>query len=112
MDKQRKKTQVGLDILRILGSDGYRIFTLKEALKASQDLNISPNSVTESLSLLKKNHWIEGIKKGVYAFTPDSGVSSPPHEFEVANALNSPSAISHWTAMHFHHLTQQTPNID
>ena len=25
-------------------------------------------------------------------------------------ALVTPSAISHWTAMHYHHVTQQTPN--
>lgn len=66
---------------------------------------------SEALSLLKKNRWIESLKKGVYAFTPESGLSTPPHKFEIAQALVFPSAISHWTAMHFHNLTQQTPNI-
>ena len=95
----------------MLASEGYRIFTYEDAVASAATAGVSEKYTSEALSHLKKNRWIEGLKKGIYAFTPESGLSTPPHEFEVAQALVFPSAISHWTAMHFHHLTQQTPNI-
>ncbi len=111
MGNRRKKTLVGLEMLRILASDGYRIFTSEEAMAAAASAGISEKYTPEALTLLKKNNWIESLRKGVYAFTPESGLFTPPHDFEIAQALVFPSAISHWTAMHFHGLTQQTPNI-
>ena len=47
------------------------------------------------------------LKRGVYAIAAHGTV---PHEFAVAMALVTPSAISHWTAMHYHHITEQTPH--
>jgi len=111
MDNPQKKTLVGLEILRVLASDGYRIFTYEDAIAAAGAAGVNEKYTPEALTILKKNGWIESLKKGVYAFRSKSGFSTPPHEFEVAQALVFPSAISHWTAMHFHHLTQQTPNI-
>lgn len=111
MSTQPKKTLAGLEILRILASDGYRIFTHQDAVAAAIEAGVNEKYTSEALTHLKKNKWIERLKKGLYAFTPESGLSTPPHEFEIAQALVSPSAISHWTAMHFHNLTQQTPNI-
>jgi len=35
--------------------------------------------------------------------------TSPVHEFEIAMALVAPAAISHWSAMHYHGLTDQAP---
>ena len=111
MDNPQKKTLAGLEILRLLASDGYRIFTFEDAVTSAKAAGVNEKYTSEALTLLKKNNWIESLKKGVYAFTIESGLSTPPHEFEIAQALVSLSAISHWTAMHFHHLTQQTPNI-
>ena len=110
MDNKNKRTLAGLEILRILASSGLRIFTFEDAVSSAHAAGVSEKYVSEALTLLKKNSWIESLKKGVYAFTPESGLSTAPHEFEIAQALVFPSAISHWTAMHFHHLTQQTPN--
>ncbi|MDP2599399.1 MAG: type IV toxin-antitoxin system AbiEi family antitoxin, partial [Deltaproteobacteria bacterium] len=33
----------------------------------------------------------------------------PAHEFDIAMALANPAAISHWSAMHHHSLTEQAP---
>jgi hypothetical protein len=35
---------------------------------------------------------------------------SPLHEFEIAMALVQPAAISHWSALNYHTLTEQTPD--
>jgi predicted transcriptional regulator of viral defense system len=34
---------------------------------------------------------------------------TPAHEFEIAMALVDPAAISHWSALHHHGLTEQAP---
>ena len=34
---------------------------------------------------------------------------TPAHEFEIAMALVHPSAVSHWSALHYHALTEQVP---
>ena len=33
----------------------------------------------------------------------------PAHEFEIATALVEPAAVSHWSALHYHGLTEQAP---
>lgn len=59
---------------------------------------------------MQKEGWISRLKRGLYALSSESGLGPAPHEFEIAMALVQPSAISHWTALHYHQLTQQIPN--
>lgn len=105
-----KKTTHGIYLLRRLANEGLRIFSTKEAKKFAIELGIRPAYVSEALHLLLKEGWVERVKQGVYAISGESGFGSHPHDFEIAMALVQPCAISHWTAMHYHHLTQQTPN--
>lgn len=105
-----KRTTVGVDLLRRLAVNGLRIFTVHQAQVVARELKVNPGYVAESLHHLFKNGWITRLKRGVYAFSADSGFAEPPHEFEIAMALMESCAISHWTAMHYHHLTQQAPN--
>jgi len=100
----------GIKLLRHLANDGLRIFTIDQAKESANLLGINPGYVTEALHYLLKGKWIVRLKRGLYAFGIDSGFGNHPHEFEISQALVPYSAISHWTAMHYHHLTQQTPN--
>ena len=111
MGDLKKRTLAGLEMLRVLASEGYRIFTFKDVASSALIAGVDVKYTAEALSHLKRNKWIMSLKRGVYAFTPESGLSYPPNELEIAQSLVITSAISHWTAMHFHHLTQQTPNI-
>lgn len=104
-----KNTLIGLDILRLLAVSGLKIFTVHQARVIAQKQGASPGYVVEALHYLQKGDWIIRIKRGVYALSSSSGYDAP-HEFAIAMALVSPCAISHWTAMHYHHLTQQSPN--
>jgi len=106
-----KHSVAGINILRRLTQDGLRIFTINQAKEVADQLKINREYVAEALHHLKKGNWIVRLKRGIYALSADSGFGDPPHEFEIAMALVSPCAISHWTAMHYHHLTQQAPNI-
>lgn len=106
-----KQSNIGLQLLRKIAQEGFRIFTIKNALEFAKELEISPSYIPEALHHLLNAGWIKRLKRGTYAFNEGAGFGSPPHDFEIAMALVEPCAISHWTAMHYYHLTQQTPNI-
>lgn len=105
-----KESLAGIRLLRHLSVSGHTIFTLEQAQKAARKLEINPGYLTEALYHLVQSDWVVRLKRGVYAVSAESGFGALPHEFEIAMALVVPCAISHWTAMHHHHLTQQTPN--
>ena len=98
---------LGLKLLRQLTDQGLRIFSIKQAEEAAPKIGMSASYVAVSLHHLLTGGWIMRLKRGVYAI---AAYGPTPHEFSIAMALVNPSAISHWTAMHYHHLTQQTPN--
>ncbi len=106
-----KQSITGINILRKLASQGLKIFNIDQAREVAIQLKIRSNYVVEVLHYSLKGGWILRLKKGVYAFSADSGFIDPPHQFEIAMALVSPCAISHWTAMAYHHLTQQSSNV-
>lgn len=105
-----KRTRVGIYLLRRLANEGIRIFTTQEAQKFAKELGIDRTYIPEALHHLLKEGWVERLKRGMYFLSAESGFGAPPHDFEIAMALVHPCAISHWTAMHYHHLTQQMPN--
>lgn len=107
---KNKHTILGIELLRALAHEGYRIFSLQDAKTYAKKIGMKETYVVEAIHLLNKEKWIQRLKRGLYAFSFESGFQSYPHDFEIAQALVQPSAISHWTAMHYHHLTQQTPN--
>lgn len=107
--KKLKHSLGGVEILRSLANQGLRIFTFDDARKMAQQLDMNTSYVAEALSHLKHQGWIEGLKKGLYAFTQESGISESPHELEIAQALVPHSVISYWTAMRHYHMTEQFP---
>lgn len=111
-DMQKQKHSLkGIEILRALANKGRHIFTLKEAQEAAHQIGISSTYVVEALSHLKHQGWIQGLKRGLYAFTQESGMSESPHEWEIAQALVPQSVISYWTAMRHYQMTEQLPHI-
>lgn len=104
-----KGGKLGVELLRALVNEGYRIFTINQARQSAQMLSMNQGYVVEALYHLKSAGWIRPVKRGVYAITEESGFASPPHDYEIAMALVSPCAISHWTAFYHHHMTQQIP---
>lgn len=102
-----KNSISGINLLRHLANQGLRIFSTKQAHAAALEIGMNHAYVSEALHHLKNGGWITRLKRGVYAI---AGYGPAPHEFSIAMALVTPSAISHWTAMHYHHITEQTPN--
>ena len=102
-----KNSVLGMGLLRHLASQGLRIFSTEQAQAAALEIKMNPSYVSEALHHMKNGGWVTRLKRGIYAI---AAYGPAPHEFAVAMALVTPSAISHWTAMHYHHITEQTPN--
>ena len=105
----QKHTRVGVELLKKLSEEGRRIFTVRDARKAASFCRVSDSYVVESLHHLSNTGWIVRLKRGLYVISSFSPGMTPIHEFEIAMALAHPAAISHWSAMHFHAMTEQIP---
>ena len=106
----RKGSKLGVNLLRRLAEEGKRIFTVNEARTLAQECGLSESSIPVVLHHLKQDEWVVALRKGVYALGPALIGGTPLREYEIAMYLVSPSAISHWSAFHFHELTDQIPN--
>ena len=100
----------GTELARMLAEVGDRIFTAERARGLADALGISPGYVRQALHHLAKAGWISRLRRGTYALSGAVPGSLPLHEFEIAMALVQPAAISHWSALSYHGLTEQTPH--
>lgn len=99
----------GIELARKLAEQGQRIFTIEQAQALAPDVGVEKNYLNEALHHLTQSGWIVRIQKGLYALSSSVPGITPAHEFEIAMALVEPAAISHWSALHYHGLTEQIP---
>ncbi|MHA1771487.1 MAG: type IV toxin-antitoxin system AbiEi family antitoxin domain-containing protein [Candidatus Thorarchaeota archaeon] len=85
-----------------------QIFTIEEGAKIS---GMDPSSLRVLLSRLERRGWIERIEKGKYMIIPLGAKKGlyTLNEFVIGSILIKPSAISYWSALNFHGLTEQIP---
>jgi len=105
----QKHTRIGIEMVRKLFEEGKRIFTIADARKAASYCGMAGNYVVEALHHLSNTGWLTRLKRGLYVISSSFPGMTPVHEFEIAMALVQPSAISHWSALHFHGMTEQIP---
>jgi predicted transcriptional regulator of viral defense system len=109
-NEQERRTSARLELLSNLGSQYGRIITVEQARQDAAEFGLSENYVRQAFHHLERAGWITRLKRGMYALTsPLFAPPEPLHEFEIAMHLVEPAAISHWTAMHYHGLTEQIP---
>ena len=99
----------GIELVRVLAYEGDRIFTTDRARELAPRVGLSDDYVLESLHHLRRNGWIVPLRRGLYALCSAVPGVAGVHEFEVAMALVQPAAVSHWSALHHHGLTEQIP---
>ncbi len=104
-----KKSGVGIELVRLLAAEGERIFSTDRARKLAPRVGLKDAYLWESLYHLRRNGWIVSLRRGLYAISSTVPGVTPAHEFEIAMALADPVAISHWSALHHHGLTEQAP---
>lgn len=97
--------------LKALAEDGLTIFSATQAREIADNIAIPSGYVNNLLMLMVRNGWIARLHRGFYARSnlTIGGVSI--HPFAVATNLVTPSAISHWSALHYHGFTEQIPRI-
>jgi len=107
--RKPKRSLVGVELVRLLASEGDRIFTTDRARELGSRVGLKDSYLWESLYHLRQNGWIVSLRRGLYALSSTVPGITPVHEFEVAMALVDPAAISHWSALHYHGMTDQVP---
>ncbi len=104
-----RSTGPGVELVRRLSAEGDRIFTTRRARELAPSVGLSEGYLRQALHHLVKLGWLVRLRKGLYALSATVPGVTPAHEFEVAMALVTPAAISHWSALHHHGLTDQVP---
>src|ERR1035441_268743 len=99
----------GVEILGELVNAGRPIFTSKEAQEAGKAKHLDKARTNVLLSLMADAGLIRRLKRGLYAVTGKLPGSRAPHDFAIATAMFTPSAISHVSALNFHGLSEQAP---
>jgi predicted transcriptional regulator of viral defense system len=106
---RQKRSDVGIELVRGLSQEGLRIFSIECAREFSPLVGIKDAYLSEALYHLRRTGWIVSLRRGLYAISSSVPGVPPAHEFEIAMALVKPAAISHWSALHHHGLTDQAP---
>ncbi len=104
-----KQSLVGIELVRLLAYEGDRIFTTNRARELAPRVGLRDSYLLEALYHLRRNDWIVSLRRGLYALSSTVPGVTLAHEFEVAVALVNPATISHWSALHYHGLTEQAP---
>lgn len=104
-----KRSLVGIELVRLLAAEGDRVFSTDRARELAPRVGLKDAYLWEALYHLRRNGWIVSLRRGLYALSSTVPGVTPAHEFEIAMALVDPAAISHWSALHHHGLTEQAP---
>lgn len=104
-----KRSSAGIELVRLLASEGERVFSVERARELAPRVGIKDAYLLEALYHLRRGEWIIRLRRGLYAVSHTVPGVSPAHEFEIAMSLVKPAAISHWSAMSHHGLTEQSP---
>jgi len=100
---------LGIKLLREMADRGFFIFTTEDAKAVAPDLAIPETYLPQLLSKLAAGGWLLRLRRGLYAGMGRLPGAVDVHPFAVAANLVSPSAISHWSALHHYGLTEQVP---
>lgn len=104
-----KRSLIGIELYRLLAREGERIFSTERARELAPRVGLKASYLLECLHHLQRNGWIISLRRGLYALSSTTPGVPDAHEFEIAMYLVKPAAISHWSAMHHHGLTEQAP---
>jgi predicted transcriptional regulator of viral defense system len=99
----------GIELVRRLSAEGERVFNTARARELADGIGLSESYFRQALHHLARSGWLVRLRKGLYAISPTVPGVTPAHEFEIAMHLVDPAAISHWSALNYHGLTDQVP---
>ena len=98
-------------LLSALVEQGLVVFSVDEARRVAEQEAIPVRSVVPLLMNLNRSGWISRLRRGLYVLSGPVPGAASVHAFTIATHLVTPSAISHWSALHYHGLTEQIPRV-
>jgi len=98
-------------LLRALAEEGRQIFSTREGTDVALRTGVPEGYVGRLLTLMVRNGWLVRLRRGLYATSGVASGAIQVHPFAIATRLVSPSAISHWSALNYHGLTEQVPRV-
>jgi len=101
----------GIALLRELSGEDRATFTTADARRAARTLGIADSYLDVLLHRLHRAGLLRRIKQGTYALTGGLPGSPEAHPFALGMELVRPSAVSGWSALHHHGLTEQIPRV-
>jgi len=111
MNEDKPYESQGFRLLRHLFNRGKRIFNMEDINEAAQTLNIPSEQLRKILSNLTKRGRLLRLRRGLYVGIGLLVEETNTHPFVISAYLIQPSAISHWSALQYHGLTEQVPQI-
>ena len=109
--KGNKSKTYSIQLLTALAREGKFIFSTKEARQLSDKTDIPKQYVSSLLMNMVRNGLIKRLRQGIYTRTEVTAGNIEVHPFSIATYIITPSAISHWSALHYHGFTEQIPRI-
>ncbi|MFI4957092.1 MAG: type IV toxin-antitoxin system AbiEi family antitoxin domain-containing protein [Gammaproteobacteria bacterium] len=110
MSNKQKIESDGITLIRhLFFAENKRIFNTEQAREAAAKIGIPQNTLNVILSRLFKQGIIRRIRRGLYASVGILGEVESIHPYVISAFLVQPSAISHWSALQHHGLTEQIP---
>jgi len=103
-------TPQGIRLLQALTAQELYIFTTEDARACAEQCGITVTSIPYVLHQLMTAGWVQHLRRGLFAGTGSLPNEQRLHPFAVATRLIEPSAISHWSALQHHGLTEQLPH--
>ena len=107
----RERGTQGVRLLRALAEEGRLVFSSTEARESALRIGVPEGYVNGLLGLMVRNGWLTRLRRGLYARSGAAPGEVQVHPFVIATRLVSPSAISHWSALNYHGLTEQVPRV-
>lgn len=112
--QQRTEGYAGISGIRLLESlvtAHGELFATDEAVAAARSLGISRSHAYKLLHELTRSGYLRRLPKGLYVIQSPIAGGVEPHSFAIATRLVRPSAISHWSALHYWGLVEQVPFV-
>jgi len=100
-----------LRLLRALAEEGKLVFSTFEAREAAVRAGIPKGYLYELLHHMTQSGLLTRLRRGLYATSEVASGTPQAHPFAIATHLVRPSAISHWSALSHHGLTDQVPRV-
>lgn len=100
-----------LRLLRAAAQEGKQVFSTAEAREMAARAGVPEGYVYWLLSGMVKNGLLTRLRRGLYSVSEVAPGQAGVHPFVIATRLVTPSAISHWSALNHHGLTDQVPRV-